>query len=136
MKGKGISAFIATILLVAFAVAIGGLVSLWLTGTITLTTGGVEVSNTTLCAGVQIDVDEVTATQFFYNNPSKQTISSMTAMTSDGSSVTLTTASLTSNQRAYMNWTRGTNTSVKLRGLCRASISVEGECESGLSCWK
>ena len=136
MKEKGISDFIATILLVAFAVAIGGLVSIWLTQTISKSTGAVEVSNATLCAGAYISVDEVTSTNIIYSNPTQQTISSMTSIASDGQTPTLTTTSLTTGQVANQSWTRGTNTSITLRGLCRASIPVSGSCESGLACWK
>lgn len=136
MKEKGISNFIATILLVAFAVAIGGLVSIWLTTTVTKSTGSIEVTNATLCAGSYISVDQVSSTSIIYSNPTQQTISGMTAIASDGQQPTLNTTSLNASQIASQSWTRGTNTSITLRGLCRATIPVEGKCESGQSCWK
>ena len=135
MKEKGISDFIATILLVAFAVAIGGLVSIWLTQTVSKSTGSVEVSNATLCAGASIVVNEVTSTNITFSNPTQQNITSITVMTNTGTTFAVSTATLTPSQIAGQNWTR-TGTSVTLRGLCRASIPISGTCELGEACWK
>lgn len=134
---KGISPMIATVLLIAFTIAVGGILSVWLTGYTRTTTATVETQgeNQTKCAGSYIKIDSATASRIIYSNPSTQTVSNITFITSDGTSVNTTNTSLTSGNVAQTNWTKGTNTSILAKGLCLASIPVEGSCKSTDQCW-
>ena len=128
---------VAAVLLIAFTVAVGGIISLWLTGFAGRTTGTVEtqVTNQTKCAGVFIAVDKVTDTTILYSNPSSQPISSI-SIAVDGITITPTTTTLDPGAVASQSWTRGANTSVIVKGLCLASVPVEGRCEQGDACWE
>ncbi|MEM5802218.1 MAG: archaellin/type IV pilin N-terminal domain-containing protein [Candidatus Aenigmatarchaeota archaeon] len=134
---KGVSTFIAAILLIAFTVAVGGIISFWLTGFTTTSTGSVEASTTnqTKCAGAYIKIDSVTATRIIYSNPSNQAISSINIIAGDGTSILSGGSTLNPGSVNSVGWTRGTNTSVIAKGLCLATVPVEGSCKSGDSCW-
>lgn len=134
---KGISTFIAAILLIAFTVAVGGIISFWLTGYTTTSTGAVEAStsNQTKCAGVFIKIDSVTSSKIIFSNPGNQPISSISIIAGDGTSIATGLSTLNSGAVSSISWTRGTNTSVLAKGLCLASVPVEGRCNSGDSCW-
>ncbi len=134
---KGISPMIATVLLIAFTVAVGGIVSLFLTGMTTTQTGLTEQTgiNTTKCAGASIDILDASSTKIIYANPSTQTISSIKFTAGTGEIWTPTTTSLAPGVSAAETWGRGTNTSVTALGLCQGSIVVKGACKVGESCW-
>jgi hypothetical protein len=137
---KGISAMIATVLLIAFTIGVGGILSVWFTSLTTTQTGlaGAIAENRTKCAGVYIDIYSVSATKVFYKNTGTQTISSIRVYAGDGGEIATVnlTASLASGAAGSAFWTKDTNTSVKATGLCLASIPVEGECKSGQACWQ
>jgi len=141
---KGISTFMAAILLIAFTIAVGGLISVWLTSFTTTSTGAVESAsvNQTKCAGAYIKVDRVNATsgtsgKIIYSNPTNQQITNINMFSSDGTNITqISSTSLSPGVGAYANWTVGTNTSVIAKGLCLATIPIEGSCKSGDSCWR
>jgi FlaG/FlaF family flagellin (archaellin) len=135
---KGISAFIATILIIAITVVIGGMISLFLTGFTSTQTGTIsqQTSNQTACAGAYISIESVSSTRILYSNPTVQTISSINISTSDGTFVNNTVTSLSPGQVASVSFVRGTgNTSVTARGLCMGSITVIGKCSSSEDCW-
>ncbi len=135
---KGLSPVVATIILIAFAVAVGGLVSIWLTGFATSTTEftskrGEELTG---CAGARLKVDSVSTANVIYSNPSSKTITNITVYDGSGRNLTYNASNLVSGQVANLTWTRGTNTSILLKGICENTIPVEGACENGQSCWK
>lgn len=134
---KGISTFIATILLIAFTVAVGGIISLFLTGFTKTQTGTAESigTNVTKCGGISIDILSVTSTSIVIANPSSQTITSITLIPNNGTSIT-GPSSLASVGTNSTTWTKGTNTSVTAYGLCLSSVAVKGVCSSGESCWQ
>lgn len=134
---KGISGMIAAILLVAFTIGVGGILSLWFTTLTQTQTAAAEAiaENRTRCAVVYIDIYRVDSSRIYYLNPSTQTITDITFYV-DGTTITPTTTSLAPGAAASQTWTRGTNTSVKATGLCLASIPVEGNCRQGQPCWQ
>ena len=73
MSSKGISAMIATVMLIAFTVAVGGILSLWLT-TLTstqTTTVGSSAEKQILCSRSVLTITEVTSN--FQTSPSNDT---------------------------------------------------------------
>jgi len=137
---KGISPMIATILLVAFTVAVGGLISVWMSSFTKNTQSNVEAAsyNQTRCSGTYIDVSSVTSTSVIITDRGDQTISNIRCFTSDGTELnftgTATLQSLTAGQSASKAFTRSSNTSVFCSGTC-LSVGVTGECKSTSSCW-
>jgi len=135
---KGISPMISVVLLLAFTVAVGGILSVWLSGFTRTAAAGVEstATNQTKCAGTYIDVVSVTSNAITLTNRGSQTISVIQCFAGDGSNITgVATASLAAGASTAGTWTRGTNTSVVCSGQC-LNIGVTGDCESGESCWK
>ena len=129
---------IATVLLIAFTVAVGGILSLWLTGYATTTTSSVEAATTnqTKCVGTYIDVISVDAGAVLITNRGSQTISNVNCFVGNGTNLTsVAVASLASGAGNIGNWTRGAQTSVLCTGSC-LGIGVTGQCKSGQSCWK
>lgn len=135
---KGISPVVATIVLIAFAVAVGGLVSIWLTGFATSTTEFTSQrgDELTACAGARLKVDSVTNGTVIYSNPSAKTITNITVYDERGVNITFNVSDLATGSVANISWTRGTNTTVFLRGVCEKSVVVEGECKKGQVCWE
>ncbi|MEM5829793.1 MAG: archaellin/type IV pilin N-terminal domain-containing protein [Candidatus Aenigmatarchaeota archaeon] len=137
MSPKAISPMIATILLIAFTVAVGGIISVWLTG-YTRTTGA-AVSGATedqiKCSGTYPYVYYVTDKAVFIMNPGSENISGIVCMAGNGTSLggvdidPLVPGNITSK-----TWTRGNNNAVVCSGRCR-SIGVSGECRTGQTCW-
>jgi flagellin-like protein len=137
MSSKGISPLIAVVLLIAFTVAVAGVISLWLTGFTTTTTGSVESASTnqTKCAGVYIDVISVTNDTVIFRNPGSQQINSVVCYSSGGENITSGTINLAVGDINSTSWVRGSNSSVICSGTC-LNIGVTGECNSGQTCWK
>lgn len=135
---KGLSPVVATIVLIAFAVAVGGLVSIWLTGFATSTTEFTSQrgDELTACAGARLKVDSVTNGTVIYSNPSAKTITNITVYDERGVNITFNVSDLATGSVANISWTRGTNTTVFLRGVCEKSVVVEGECKKGQVCWE
>jgi len=126
---------IATVLLIAFTVVIGGIVSLWLSTLTTTTTGtvGTQTSNQTKCAGAYIKVDRVTSTKIIYSNPTTESITAVTIVFSNGTTID-GAALVTPGQAVSNNADRTNQTYYILKGLCRGT-PIEGTCRSGDSCW-
>jgi hypothetical protein len=129
---------IATVLLVAFTVAVGGILSLWLTSLTTTTTGNVEniTTDQTKCSTTWINVLSVTSNAILLNNLGNQMITNINCWSDLGVNVS-TSGGMTLNPGASSSivWGRGTNVSVTCTGKC-LTIGVTGECESGQTCWK
>ena len=134
---KAISPMIAVVLLLAFTVAVGGILSVWFTSFTRTTTGGVESAtvNQTRCAGCYISVDSVSTSSIIYSNPCTQSITMTDGITGDGTLLTVS-GTLNPGDLSSISWTRGTNTSVILKAKCLATVPVEGSCEQGDTCWK
>ena len=138
---KAISPMVAVVLLIAFTVGVGGLVSIFVTGLTTTSTGitGNQSEALTRCAGGWINVYSVDSDQVHYANPTSQTLTSLVIVFSNGSVAAGTSQgdpSLTPGEYNSTNiTTRGSNTFVIVRGLCQALVSVEGKCQTGQDCW-
>jgi len=141
---KAISPMIATVLLIAFTVAVGGILSLWLTGYMTTTTGVVETATTnqTKCVGTYIDVISVGSGAILITNLGSQNISSIKCYSANASSWSL--GSLGPGELNSTKWNASGNagiyetafgTSVTCTGNC-LNTGVSGECKTGQSCWK
>jgi len=133
---------IATVLLIAFTVVIGGIVSLWLSTLTTTTTGtvGTQTGNQTKCAGAYIKVDRISGSLIIFSNPTTESITSILIIGSNGTSFTPGTATLTPGQVASFTIARtATNTTANstyyiLKGLCLGT-PIEGTCRETDSCW-
>ena len=148
MTMKGISAIIATVLLVAFTVAVAGILSIWST---TLTTTQTQtVSNQTggqvVCTPAII-VDEVKASttggvvNVTYHNAGSQSMSNVKAWVRTTSGIYSTTASnLAAGESAVtgVTLTGTTNTSdlARVTGTCAGVVAVSAECTPADKCWK
>ncbi len=159
---KAISPMVATVLLVAFTIGVGALISIFATGLTTTSTGITSNQSESLsrCAGAWINVYKVTNTTIFYSNPNSQTITSLVAFFSDGKqSASAIDQSLAIGESNYTEITNSTgasggvgvssgiltgirpggttgNTSVILRGLCLSTVTVQGKCSQGDGCWE
>lgn len=157
---KGISPLVATVILVALVIGIGGLVSIFATGLTTSSTGITSNQSTSLskCAGAWINVYKVTNSTIFYSNPTNQPLTGLVATLGDGKqSLTVLDQNLTVGESNFTQITNETgstagsatasltgiapggtagNTSVVVRGLCQTLVSVEGKCKQGQDCWQ
>lgn len=137
MKSKAISPMVATILLIAFTVAIGGLISVWMTGfTRTIGAGVSSVSeNQTACIGTYPDVVSVTANAVLVTNRGSQTVTNLVCFASNGVQLTMGGTTIVPGNTVSATWSRlSTATSVICTGKCK-SIGVSGECRQDQACW-
>ena len=156
IEKKAISPMISVVLLIAFTVAVGGILSLWLTtlsSTQTTTTGS-EAEKQILCARSVLEVTEATygadastsnvtvtykygtetLTNFtFYfidntrNDAKIETESSNTMV--PGATNVSSFADTTLSGGAYLQ-------SVRVTALCQDTYPISGECKYGQSCMK
>jgi len=151
MRSKAISPMIATILLIAFTVAVGGIISVWMTS-YTRTTGASVSSvteNTTACMNSYPNILLVTSSAIVINNPGTESLSQVNCYAGNGSNISCggigTLAGGASNRTYWCNSTGGIpptgssyaagfGTNVICTAKCR-SIGVSTECKSGQSCW-
>ena len=136
---------IAVVLLVAFTVAVGGILSLWLTSYTTSTTGNVETATTnqTKCAGSYIDVISVDNDAILISVRGSETISSITCAAGGNTSVwgmgNLSPGGINStrwqNNQTQGSYETGFGTNIICTGIC-LNIGISGECKSGQSCWR
>jgi flagellin-like protein len=152
VERKGISPMIAIVLLIAFTVAVGGILSLWLTtltSTQTTTTGS-AAEKQVLCARSVLEITEV-----YYTTPQSANVTV---------SYTYGTESLTSFNLFFVDSARnsenktasgtltpgdsetfaitglstlsatGTYQSVRVIAMCQDTYPVSSECKSGQSC--
>jgi len=135
---KGLSPVVATIILIAFAVAIGGLVAIWLTGFATDTTEFTSEKGHkfTECSGALIKIDSVTDGGIIFSNQFGKTIQNITAYDSAGRNLTVNTTTLVPGQVSNITWSSGSNSSIFMRVFCLDTVIVEGRCQAGQSCWE
>jgi flagellin-like protein len=143
---KGISPMIATILLVAFVVAVGGIISVWMTGLTRTTTAGSEArsSAVTKCAGANLQIisakpsnNSTTITHY----GSDVNIYPLVVTFSDGTVNTTFTpkTAVSGGSTSTLNaiYPSGV-TSVKVSAACEygtVNVSVEATCTKGEDCW-
>jgi len=136
---------IATVLLIAFTVAVGGILSVWFTSFTRTSTANVENASTdvTKCSGTYIDVTTVTNTSIIVANRGSQTINTVVCTSGNGSSWGLGSLS-SGGMNATIGWNAtgaggiyaaGFGTIISCSGKC-LTIGVTGSCKSGDSCWK
>jgi len=135
---KGLSPIVATVLLVAFVVAIGGLVAIFGTTYVSGTQDFTLEKNEKLldCAGSRLKVESVTGTGIIYSNPGVERITNITVYDQAGRNLTYNASNLETGQIGNLSWSKGSNTSIFMRGICQDAIVVEGECKDGQICWK
>ncbi|MEK6909835.1 MAG: hypothetical protein AABW61_02030 [Candidatus Aenigmatarchaeota archaeon] len=134
---KAISPMVAVVLLIAFTVGVGGLVSIFVTGLTTTSTGitSNQSESLTRCAGSWLDVYSVSSTRVNIANPNSQTIVNIAIIAGSGEVASNAIASLAPGATSGATWTSLTNTSVNARGLCQSLVTVEGRCTSAQDCW-
>lgn len=148
MHMKGISPIIATVLLVGFAVAIAGIVSVWST---TLTTSQTKIitnqsKGQTVCTPAII-IDEVNVpssgsdkvVNVTFHNAGDQLMTSVYVDIRNSSAINATKVSnLNAGETAFASIGGQSNTTdfVRVRGLCAGSIVVSDECNPSERCWE
>lgn len=149
---KGISQMIATVLLIAFTIAIGGIISIFMNRLTTTTTGATEKSSTGIieCSGIYIDILSVNGTSGVNNaslvvtNPSsnKIYITGIVDNLAISSVVPTSVKILNASTTATVTPVNITSTATKITivGLCEnlaatSNVSVTGSCSKGANCW-
>ena len=142
---KAISPMIAIVLLIAFTVGVGGLVSIFVTGLTTTSTGITSNQSEALtrCAGAWINVYSVTNASVFYSNPNSQTLTGVVIVYTNGNSQSATDATLSPGESGLTSPANGTipaplhtpNTSIIVRGQCQTLVTAEGKCTNSQDCW-
>jgi flagellin-like protein len=141
---KGISPMIAVILLIAFTVAIGAIVSVWITGFTRglTTTTGTTAEKQAKCAGVYIGIEvkentsATTNTTVTLTNNGPQPITNVRVL-ADGTNVYNTSLQVGDVIIFYYNQSTFTTlpTAIRATGFCLDEIYVEGKCSKGQACW-
>lgn len=145
---KGISSIIAAVLLIAFTVAVAGIVSVWSTTmttsqtkTITNQSAGQTVCNPSIVID-QVYVPSSGTSNFVnvtYHNAGSQSIASVHVEIRNSSAINTTNApSLGAGEIAFISIGGQSNTTnfIRVRGLCASSIVVSDECNPSDFCWK
>ena len=144
---KGISPIIATVLLVAFTVAVGGILSIWattLTTTQTQTVGNQTGGQIVCSPAIIIDEARVPASgigfvNVTFHNAGTQSISSVNVDIRNSSTIsTVATGTLSAGQSniTSVGGQSSTTDLVKVRGLCANTVVVSDDCDPSEKCWK
>ena len=154
---KGISPLIAAVLLIAFTVAIGGIVSVFFTSFTKQTTGSVSSQGQQLitCSGASPSIDKVSynlslsgVMTITFSNPSIYQIVNVSVYTTFGNGSTITTGTgssgswylnpLSTNSTQVVNIAGyGAPIQVMVSGMCgntSSAQSVSGTCLTGQTC--
>lgn len=146
---KGISPMIATVLLLAFTVAVGAILSVWFTSLTTTQTSNLEnrTSGVIKCSGALV-IDEVkvptttgTVLNVTYLNYGQYSVSSINIEIVNASSVTSEAGDTSTLSPGAMgihafNFTAGLPISrIRVRGICEGE-PISDDCEPGDACWK
>ncbi len=134
---KGISPMIAVVILIAFTIGVGGLVSIFVTG---LTTTSTKITSNqsealTRCAGAYLNVYSVTSTRVNVANPNNVAITGIDIVADTGEVASDAIVTIAPGGTSGATWVLGTNTSVTARGLCQTIVIAEGRCTSAQDCW-
>jgi flagellin-like protein len=144
---KGISPMLATILLVAFTVAVGGMISLWMSGFFSSTQAGTEARTTALtkCSNARFSIMSARGTSSnatvitHYSNDLN--VYPQVVRFSDGTINTTFTpkTAIAGGSIATLNAQYPTGvTFVTVSGSCEygtVNVSVEASCRKGEDCW-
>lgn len=155
---KGISPFIATVLLIAFTVAIGALISVWFTNVTSSQTQTVQSGSDALskCASTSMTVNEVRYAGNGSSSLVNVTVSSSGTQSLKNVTISVTGGGATTTSQKFFNATgndflAGTyfatsmNTSggaslppeiVSVSGLCQGQQAIVATCKTGDSCMK
>jgi len=149
---KGISALIATVLLLAFTIAVAGIISIFFTGFTKQTTGAVsgQGQNLIACSSSNPVIDKVyyplsasgSSVNVTYSNPGLYNVTNITLYTAYPNGTTFSFGG-----QIYLN-PSGTNSSVvvsgappaiaptevRVVGFCQGNQPVSGSCLTGQSC--
>jgi flagellin-like protein len=133
---KGISPLVAIVLLIGITIVLATLLGGWIKPLFKYIAGEVEVSvkKGVRCA-FSIDVISVRNDSVLISNPSKEEVTNVTIF-ADSIKLALDFDTLGSLETRTINWVRGQNTSIYIKGVCLEEIPVEGKCELGERCWK
>jgi len=106
---KAISPLIAVVLLIAFTIGVGGLVSIFVTGLTTTSTGITSNQSEALtrCAGGWLNVYLVTSTRVNVHNPNSQTITGIDIVAGTGEVNADNITSLAPGATSGATWVRG-----------------------------
>jgi len=140
---------IATILLIAFTVAVGGILSVWFTGLATTQTAGIEnkTGGVIKCVGgllveeAKVPSSTGTVLNVTYTNNAQYSVSGIYVEIVNASLVSTEsgdTSSLTPGAMGVhtMSISAGTPISrVRVRGSCEGQ-TISDDCEPGDACWK
>ena len=150
---KGVSPFLATVLLIAFTIAVGAIVSLFITNMVRTqseeasTTGGGVAE----CAGSYINVINVTTGTIIVENPNRNLIYTVSVYDSLGningtnyttdSGVKKSILPGTIQVLTAANVPNETATAITITGFCENSEkttnnSITGICQKGWECWE
>jgi len=147
---KAISPMIATILLIAFTVAVGGIISVWLSGFTRTATAGTETRAEALtrCSASGFEVVSVkSANKLVYvtHYGTNIAIYPLSVVYSDGTTTSSfdlnTDMKVTTGEVSLINLTStfpDGATSVKINAFCEYGIinqSIAAECSKGDTCW-
>ncbi len=148
---KGINPLIASVLLIAFTVAVGGIISLWLTSFSKVMTSKAESTSiaSSECAGAYFDIitvnDDNVATNGLLiavrnSGAPNSTISSIADDVGDVNSSVGISLSLGEAKKVLLNGSSVASASkVFITGLCISSGGqtqpITGSCIKGESCW-
>lgn len=154
---KAVSTFIATVLIIAFTVAIGGIVSTFIYNTMSTQSEETKASSdkAARCGSVFLDIDEVKTNSdmstvnitFTYVNGDEDLYNFTVYVIDSGNRInrtsnlspTYTEASpLNSGRKTFWSVSTtglsGSLFSVRIVGLCQKDYTVSASCESGKSC--
>jgi flagellin-like protein len=146
---KAVSPLIAAVLLIAFTVAVGGIISLWLSSFTQTQSGMIEKSaeKTTKCAATSLQIREVrygsgrvnvtvihaTGSEGLRN----LSVSVLGAGISNSSDVRYTSADFTPGQvEAFSVIFAASPEWVTASAFCQSSYPIITECKPGQVCWK
>ena len=147
---KGISPLISAVLLIAFTIAVGGIVSIFFTGFTKQTTGSVSGTGQTLLScgdsyptvtSVRYPASGTGMMNVTFANPGNDLLTSITIYTLMSNSVVYTNSSgsltsLSSNSTQLFNINGlGTPTEVRITGVCSGQ-TVSGYCLAGATCMR
>ena len=147
---KAISSMIATILLIAFTVAVGGILSVWFTGLATTQTAGIEnkTGGVIKCVGgllveeakVPSSPSNISVVNVTYTNSAQYSVNGIYVEIVNDTALVSTAGNTSSLTPGAMGMHSvkiggGTVSRVRVRGSCEGQ-AISDDCEPGDACWK
>ncbi|OYT42108.1 MAG: hypothetical protein B6U78_02065 [Candidatus Aenigmarchaeota archaeon ex4484_224] len=138
---KGISPLIAAVLLIAFTVAVGGIIATWLTSFSKTTTGAAGGQTKTLlgCSGAYIEILSYDHTngKIVFKNPSTAKIYVVQAINETGGTTDINVA--LDGGKVGSGTAPKANTKIILSGFCEyngQNTTIDGSCSKTDNCWQ